>query len=81
MSMEDERLEENRRPTAGIDWASADHAVAVVDAHGSNATGSSSRTPPQHCAARSIGYTAPGSAGWRSSGPTAQWSTRCWRPV
>jgi transposase len=34
MSMEDERLEENRRPTAGIDWASTDHAVAVVDAHG-----------------------------------------------
>jgi transposase len=34
MSMEDERLEENRLPTAGIDWASADHAVAVVDAAG-----------------------------------------------
>src|SRR5829696_6320863 len=34
MSMEDERLEENRLPTAGIDWASADHVVAVVDARG-----------------------------------------------
>ncbi len=34
MSMEDERFEENRRPTAGIDWASADHSVAVVDADG-----------------------------------------------
>ena len=35
MSVEHETIDEKRTPfTAGIDWASADHAVAVVDAAG-----------------------------------------------
>ena len=62
MSMEDERFEENRRPTAGIDWASADHAVAVVDADGVQRDRFSRRAHRlRHCAAWSVGCTAPGS--------------------
>jgi hypothetical protein len=38
------------RMTAGIDWASADHAVAIVDGAGVTLTGSASRTAPRSCA-------------------------------
>ncbi len=69
------------RSTAGIDWASTEHAVAVVDPGGIQLE------------RFSVAHTAPGlrqlvarlrraeSPRWRSSGPTARWSTRCSRRV
>jgi hypothetical protein len=35
--------------SAGIDWASADHAVCVVDAFGEVVSGSAWRTPLKGC--------------------------------
>jgi hypothetical protein len=81
MRMEDERLKENRQPTAGIDWASADHAVAVADERGVQRdrftvahTASGLRRLLQRLHRAGVG----GVAIERSDSPS---STRCWPPV
>ena len=44
-------VEPRPRSTAGVDWASDDHAVAIVDdRRASRSTGSASPTPPPGCA-------------------------------
>jgi Transposase len=64
----------------GIDWASTEHAVCVLDQAGK--TVRAFRIP--HSAAgfddlvarlRRLGCR------WRSNAPTAGWSTGCWRPA
>jgi transposase len=63
----------------GIDWASADHAVCVVDAAGEVV----SRFSVEHTA-EGLRTLVQRLAGWgwprsRSSAATGQWWTRCWR--
>lgn len=67
------------RPSAGIDWASEEHALCVVDATGAKLAGelfSHDEAGLRELLAR---MRALRSAGLRSSAPTASWSTACWR--
>jgi len=64
---------------AGIDWASADHAVCVVDLAGrvrDRFTAVHDRAGIAGLIARLCGS---GAAGWRLSGAAGCWLMRCWR--
>ena len=68
-------------PTAGIDWASADHAVAIVDDRGVQLE----RFTIAHTAPGLRQLVAPAATrrrrgGRASNAPTGRWSTRCSRP-
>jgi hypothetical protein len=68
----------------GIDWASTEHAVCVLDQTGK--TVGAFRIP--HSAAgfddlvaRCAGSARRPGCRWRSNAPTAGWSTGCWKPA
>jgi hypothetical protein len=73
------------RPTAGIDWASEEHAVSVVGPQGVELE----RFTVEHTAAglrRGCGVCRVASSAsawprWGSSGRTARWSMPCWAPA
>ena len=69
------------RVTAGIDWASEEHAVAVVDDQGRPLDRFSvAHTAPGSAPAGRTSAPLGGSARSRSNVPTGRWSTHCSRP-
>jgi hypothetical protein len=68
----------------GIDWASTDHAVCVLDQTGK--TVRAFRIPPRRPGSTTSPPAGAGSARrpscpWRSNAATAGWSTGCWKPA
>ena len=66
--------------TAGIDWASEAHEVCVVEEGRGDPALRGDPRRARHRRRLPASSSGSGSAGSRSSAPTASWSSGCWRP-
>ena len=75
-----ERIAPRVAPTAGVDWASTEHAVAVVDPGGIELERFTIADTAPDCGAWWRGCAGPAWRRWRSNAPTDRWSMRYSRP-